>query len=123
MQDFADHYMRIHRMATEAGTPSLQRAKHRQSKPQFTLNERKIFLRGCHRGFEIAQNSILSLLGRIEADATLNVSQKKYRSLLLRKLIDSMMFTVFRQELHSMRRLAIHSYLSAGAELPYLKCT
>lgn len=95
-------------MALESGIPILSQMRQHHKPAQFNPRERREFLRGCHRGYEKAQSTVFRLLQEIDADRTLPSNDKYYRSLLLRKVIDSIIYTLLRQELHVMRRLVIH---------------
>jgi len=107
MKDFLEIYASIVNMALEGGVEVLSRVSHLT---QMTSEDKVQFLRGCHRGWDKAQNTVFEQLCDITEDPLLSENQKDYRSLLLRKIIDSIVFTILRGQLHVVRRLALHDF-------------
>jgi hypothetical protein len=66
------------------------------------------FLAACHRGYELAQQSVLDEIEHIRSDSLLPVSEKRYRELVLRKIIDGIAWAMLRQEFHIARRMMFH---------------
>jgi hypothetical protein len=96
-------------MALTSGLPVLSREQHHKWPPEFTTPDYKRFICGCHRGYDRAQNTIFRLLCEINKATDLSDNEKSYQMLLLRKIIDSIVFTILRQELHVLKRLMLHS--------------
>ena len=110
MDNFFNEYQLILRMALTSGVPFLPSGFYHHYPPKFTHKDRINFLRGCHRGFERAQNSILDLICKINIDASLNQQEKEFRSLLLRKVLDAIVYTIFSEQLHVLRRFVLHNF-------------
>ena len=68
----------------------------------------KKFIPACHRGWEKVQDRIIDLLQQISCDRSLDKEEKVYRQLLLRKIVDTMAYTMLGGKIYVMRRIAIH---------------
>jgi hypothetical protein len=80
------------------------------------------FLAACHRGYEKAQNRVVEMLYELENDTELSNAEKLWRERLLRRLMDSVAFLIFKAETHLMRRLILHDE-SPKLSFPVLKDT
>jgi len=72
--------------------------------------DRKEFIRACHRGFDLAQHTVLELLREVAADGAISPEMREYRSLLLREVMDSIVYTLVGTRMHVLRRLVLHDY-------------
>ncbi len=108
MKDFLRYYEAILRMALTSGMPALSSERHNKRPPEFSSGENKKFFRACHRGFERAQSMVFQMIKEIDENNLLQENEKLFRTLLLRKIIDSIIYTILGQKLHVMRRLVLH---------------
>ena len=66
------------------------------------------FVSACHRGFEKAQHTVLEMLKENANDVSLTSYERKRRELLLRKVIDGIVFTLLKQKTYVTRRVSLH---------------
>lgn len=107
MEEFIKTYSKILNNVNEAGirnAPIRVKTEERFLDQKHTLQ----FLKGCHRGFDKAQNALVNLIANIRKDTELTTNEKKFRERLLRKLADNISIYLFGDQSHVIRRLAMH---------------
>lgn len=67
------------------------------------------FIGACHRGYERAQRAVLQELAKIRSDTALSDDEKRYRELVLRRVIDGIAFVMLQQRHHVVRRLVLRN--------------
>ncbi len=77
-------------------------------RPFEDINHYKRFTAACHRGFEKAQRSVLEMLKENAMNYSLAAYERRRRELLLRKVIDGIIFTMLKQMTYVTRRISLH---------------
>ncbi|KAB2907055.1 MAG: hypothetical protein F9K30_24125 [Dechloromonas sp.] len=83
-------------LRTKSGEPFTDQAHYRK------------FISACHRGFAIAQNTVLEMLIANAADLMVSEDERRRRELLLRKVIDGILYTMVRMQTWITRRIVLH---------------
>lgn len=110
MEKFLKQYQSVLRMALTSGVPVLTSWGEPKYPPKLSSKQKIDFYKACHRGFDRAQNFIFERLCEIDKDDSIKDYEKRFRSLLLRKVMDSIAFHLFQGQIHVMRRLILHDF-------------
>jgi len=108
MNDFYSHFKSVCTLALNSGNAAAPMSIVGLKKQSLTRQEVKRFTSACHRGFDKAQRRIVTMLDEVRANPDLHAEERKYRELLLRKLMDGIAVTMLQMRIHLMRRLLIH---------------
>ena len=106
MDDFLVEYERVLERALSYGATNVPLTGFRDR--GIDWKPPKKFIPACHRGWEKVQDRIIDLLKQISCDRSLDKEKKIYRQLLLRKIVDTMAYTMLGGKIYVMRRIAIH---------------
>lgn len=107
MADFYNQFDRVLRAGFHYGIQAVPLRSDPQ-RPFADVAHFKKFTAACHRGFEKAQHTVLELLKANAADSSLSPYERRRRELLLRKVIDGIIFTMLRQQTYVTRRISLH---------------
>lgn len=66
------------------------------------------FLKACHRGFEKAQRTVVEMLRSNSGDTLIDEDERERRELVLRKVIDGILFTMVGAQTWITRRVVLH---------------
>jgi hypothetical protein len=118
---------RLYDLAQTNGTSELEKRGYRLPDVETNVSARRIFLRACHYGYDLAQRQIAAAVIEMEhqisdLNATLKEQRRKRdsttlleelirtvrnRQITLRRLIDSILYAMIRQENWLLRRFTI----------------
>ncbi|MBK9991879.1 MAG: hypothetical protein IPP19_14420 [Verrucomicrobia bacterium] len=107
MEDFYTQFDRVLRAAFHYGETSVP-LRSDVKNPFTDITHLRKFTAACHRGFEKAQNSVLEMLKANAADLSLSGYERRRRELLLRKVIDGIIFMMLRAQTYVTRRISLH---------------
>ena len=109
MDDFSREFQRVLTAANEWGALA-HPLQHNGDRGLFRDDtHRRRFLASCHRGYQKAQDYIISLLEELAHDTVLPEEDRLYRELILRRVIDGIAFVMLNLEFHVARRLVLHN--------------
>ncbi|XHR31042.1 MAG: hypothetical protein ACFUZC_10865 [Chthoniobacteraceae bacterium] len=106
--EFCAEYRRIHAMASEAGLRGRPLRADNLKSPFVDKRHQMQFLKACHCGFEKAQNTIVELLAALRSDQNIDRSERMFRELALRKIIDGIAVQLLQGKSHLIRRFVLH---------------
>lgn len=106
MDDFLVEYERVLKRALSYGATNVPLTGFRDRGIDWKVPKK--FIPACHRGWEKVQDRIIDLLQQISCDRSLDEEETLYRQLLLRKIVDTMAYTMLEGKIYVMRRIAIH---------------
>lgn len=104
---FFDQLVRIERAAFHYGSDA-RPLRSDPNRPFRDARHQREFLSACHRGFSKAQNSVFALLVENARDMSIDTTERRRRELLLRKVIDGILFTMVRMQTWITRRVSLH---------------
>lgn len=107
MADFYAQFDKVERAAFHYGSNAVP-LRTKPGEPFADQAHYRKFITACHRGFSIAQNTVLEMLIANAADSTLSDEEKERRELLLRKVIDGILYTMVRMQTWITRRIVLH---------------
>jgi hypothetical protein len=111
LRDFTDQYIAMLKMALKAGEPFLAGVHCPADFDKLDAAQWRKFRRGCHRGFDRAQATVLRMLTDNGQNAAISDSTRETRELLLRKVTDSIAFQMLGGKIHVFRT---HTILDAA---------
>lgn len=106
MDDFLVEYERVLERALSYGATNVPLTGFRDKGIDWKAPKK--FIPACHRGWEKVQDRIIDLLQQISCDRSLDEEETLYRQLLLRKIVDTIAYTMLGGKIYVMRRIAIH---------------
>jgi hypothetical protein len=107
MDDFYDQFDRVLRAGYHYGIQSVP-LRSDFERPFTDVTHFKKFTAACHRGFEKAQRTVLEMLKANASNSSLSSYERRRRELLLRKVVDGIIFTMLRQQTYVTRRISLH---------------
>jgi len=107
MDDFYDQFDRVLRAGFKYGIQAVP-LRSDVERPFTGVAHFKKFTAACHRGFEKAQHTVLEMLKANAIASSLSAYERRRRELLLRKVIDGIIFTMLRQQTYVTRRISLH---------------
>jgi len=120
MEKFLERYKKILHMAMQGGIEAVPLRPPNIEGPFYDSEHRDKFLKACHRGYEIAQKSIIKEIDLIWSLEELSDDEKFFRELLYRKIIDFIAYSMLEGKIHVARRLILHD-APVKADLSILK--
>lgn len=105
--EFFDQLMRIERAAFHYGSDA-RPLRSAPGRPFRDSKHPREFLRACHRGFSKAQKSGFELLVENAKDMSIHADERSRRELLVRKVIDGLLFTMVAMQTWITRRVSLH---------------
>lgn len=105
--DFFQLLEKVERAAFHYGSDSRPLREH-SKQPFRDAKHQREFIRACHQGFEKAQRTVIQMIGQNRVDTTINEAERKRRELILRKVIDGILFTMVAGQTWVTRRVVLH---------------